>query len=266
MSDFLDVVNFVGLVLAVYLMATMIVAFFREDNSIIDIVYGSAFVLIAWCLAFMWPGWNERQMIILACVTVWGVRLTTRILMKNWGKPEDFRYRAWREEWKKNGMLYFFFRSLGQIYTLQGGVILVVSLPVLVVFTTTQSPLEWYNWLGFGIWAIGFFFESVGDYQLDSFIRNGENAGKIMTGGLWKYTRHPNYFGEATMWWGLFLVILGLPLSEIALLSPITITFLLTQVSGIPMLEARFAGRPDWEAYKKRTNPFIPWFPRKEAR
>ena len=262
MSDFLDVLKFSGLVLGAYLVVTLIIAFIREDNSIMDIVYGSAFVLIAWCLAFLWLSWSERQMIVLACVTVWGVRLTTRILLRNWGRPEDFRYRAWREEWKKKGMLYFFFRSLGQIYLLQGAVILVVSLPALVVFATTQGPLMWYNWLGLGLWCVGFCFEFVGDLQLDRFIRNKDNAGKIMMIGLWKYTRHPNYFGEATMWWGLFLVVLGLPLSELVLASPILITFLLTQVSGIPMLEKHFSGRPDWEAYKKRTSAFIPWFPK----
>lgn len=262
MSDFLDVLKFAGLVLSVYLMVTVVIALFRQDNSIMDIVYGSAFVLIAWCLAFLWQGWSIQQMIVLVCVSVWGIRLTTRILFKNWGKPEDFRYRSWREEWQKKGMLYFFFRSLGQIYLLQGVVILVVSLPVLVIFSTTQGPIAWFNWLGLGLWVMGFIFESTGDYQLDRFIRNPANAGKLMTTGLWKYTRHPNYFGEATMWWGLFLVVLGLPLSELVLASPMLITFLLTQVSGIPMLEARWAGRPDWEEYKKRTNAFIPWFPK----
>lgn len=262
MSDFFDVLKFSGLVLGAYLMLTLVIALIREDNSIMDIVYGSAFVLIAWCLAFLWLGWSERQMIVLACVTVWGVRLTTRILLRNWGKPEDFRYRAWREEWKKRGMLYFFLRSLGQIYLLQGAVILVVSLPVLVVFSAIQGPLMWYNWLGLGIWCVGFCFEFVGDFQLDRFIRNQANKGQLMTTGLWKYTRHPNYFGEATMWWGLFLVVLGLPLSELVLLSPMLITFLLTQVSGIPMLEKHWAGRPDWEEYKKRTSAFIPWFPK----
>ncbi len=263
MSDFLDVLKFVGLVLSAYLLVTLVIALIRKDNSTMDVAYGAAFVLIAWCLAFMWPGWSERQMIVLACVTVWGVRLSTRILLKNWGKPEDFRYQAWRNEWQKQGMLYFFFRSFAQIYTLQGLVILVVSLPVLVAFSTTQGPTLWYNWLGLAVWGVGFCFEFVGDYQLDRFIRNRENSGKIMTSGLWKYTRHPNYFGEATMWWGLFLVVLGLPLSHLVLLSPILITFLLTQVSGIPMLEKRWAGRPDWEAYKAKTSVLIPWFPKR---
>lgn len=263
MTDFIDVARFSALLLAAYLTIVVVIALIRQDNSLMDIAYGAGFVLIAWCLAFMWPMWTDRQAIILACVTVWGVRLTTRILMKNWGKDEDFRYKSWRDEWTKKGMLYFFFRSLGQIYFLQGAIILIVSLPVMIVFVTTQAPLEWYNWVGLAVWGIGFFFEFVGDLQLDRFIRNPINKGKIMTAGLWRYTRHPNYFGEATMWWGLFLVVLGLPLSHLAIASPILITFLLTQVSGIPMLEAHWKGRPDWEVYRAKTSAFLPWFPKR---
>lgn len=265
MADLIDIVRFSALVLAIYLTVVMIVALVRENNGVMDIAYGAGFVLVAWCLAFMWPMWTERQSIVLACVTIWGVRLTTRILLKNWGKPEDFRYRIWREEWTKKGMLYFFFRGLGQIYLLQGIVVLVVSLPVMIVFATTQVLPLWYNWLGLGLWAVGFFFEFIGDYQLDRFIRKPENKGRIMTAGLWRYTRHPNYFGEALMWWGLFLVVLGLPLSHLAIASPILITFLLTQVSGIPMLEKHWAGRSDWETYKQKTSAFIPWFAKKIA-
>ncbi len=263
MAEFIDVVRFSALLLAAYFMLVFIVALIWADNSLVDIAYGAGFVMIAWYLASLWSAWTDRQLIILACVTVWGVRLTLHILFKNWGKPEDFRYQAWRETWMKNGMLYFFFRSLGQIYLLQGAVILVVSLPVMIVFATIQEPLAWYNWFGLAVWGIGFFFEVVGDWQLDRFIRKPENKGQIMTTGLWRFTRHPNYFGEAMMWWGLFLVVLGLPLSHIALLSPILITFLLTQVSGIPMLEKRWAGRADWEEYRRKTSVFIPWFPGK---
>lgn len=265
MTDFINQVQFVALVLTLYLLGVMVIALFRRDNSVIDIAYGAGFVLIAWLIAVLWPSWTDRQWIILSCITLWGGRLTFRILQKNWGKPEDFRYRAWREEWTKHGMLYFFFRSFGQIYLLQGVVILVVSLPTLIVFSATQIPLAWYNWLGLGIWCLGFLFESIGDWQLDRFIRKPENKGLLMATGLWKYTRHPNYFGEATMWWGLFLVVVGLSLSELAVLSPVLITFLLTQVSGIPMLEARWTGRSDWEKYKAKTSAFIPWWPKKEA-
>jgi len=265
MADFSQIVAYSALVLTLFLSGVVVIALIRQNNGIMDIAYGSAFVLIAWSLFFLWPVWTERQLIVLGCVTVWGIRLTTRIFLKNWGKAEDFRYHAWREVWTKQGMLYFFFRSLGQIYLLQGVIILIISMPVLIVFSSRDAilPLEWYNWAGVGIWCIGFFFEVVGDWQLDRFIRNPLNKGQIMTMGLWKYTRHPNYFGEATMWWGLFMVVLGLPYAALAVASPLLITFLLTKVSGIPMLEKHFAGRPDWETYKAKTSTFFPRLPKR---
>lgn len=263
LPEFISVVAYTALLLTSVLLFIMALALFLRNNSIIDICYGPLFVLTTWMLAWFWSEWSERQIILLVLVTLWGLRLGLRILRKNWRKPEDFRYRAWRDEWTKRGMLYFFLRSLGQIYLLQGTVVLTVLLPVLITFSQAQSPLMWYHWLGVAVWCIGFCFELVGDWQLDRFISNPANAGKIMTTGLWHYTRHPNYFGESSMWWGIWIVVLGTPLSPLAILSPVLITFLLTQVSGIPMLEKRWAGRPDWEEYKKKTSAFFPWFPKK---
>lgn len=262
-ESLLHLMSFAALLLSCSLLVVLGLALFLENNSIIDIVYGPLFVLVAWSMASFWQWKTERQWLLLVLVTLWGLRLGLRILRKNWKKPEDFRYHAWRESWTKRGMLYFFLRSLGQIYVLQGLVILVVSLPILITFSQVQAPMALINWIGLVVWGIGFFFEVVGDWQLDRFIRNQENAGKIMTQGLWHFTRHPNYFGEATMWWGIFLLVLGLPLSGVAIFSPILITFLLLRVSGIPMLEQRFAGRSDWEIYKKETSAFLPWFPKK---
>lgn len=263
---FTDIASFAAITLSLYLIVVMIIALWKENNGIMDIAYGGGFVLLVWNVALLWPEWTERKIILTTCITLWGLRLMVRIFRKNWKKPEDFRYRSWREEWMKKGALYFFFRSFGQVYLLQGIVILIVSLPVLIAFSSSEGrvPLVWYNWLGLGLWITGFFFEAVGDSQLDRFIRNPDNAGKIMTGGLWKYTRHPNYFGEATMWWGLFLVVFGLPGAAVTIASPLLITFLLTKVSGIPMLEKHWVGRPDWEAYKAKTSAFFPWLPKKE--
>ena len=263
LDSFIHLMSFLTLLLGCSLLVVLAVALFLENNSIIDIVYGPLFVLGAWSMASFWIWKTDRQWILLILVTLWGLRLGIRILRKNWKKPEDFRYRAWRENWTKQGMLYFFLRSLGQIYLLQGLVILVVSLPILIAFSQVQASLSLINWIGLVVWCIGFFFEVVGDFQLDRFVRNKDNAGKIMTMGLWQYTRHPNYFGEATMWWGIFLLVLGLPFAIVAILSPLLITFLLLKVSGIPMLEARWAGRPDWEEYKKKTSAFFPWMPKK---
>lgn len=255
--------SFVALLLGALLLMVFGLALFLENNSIIDIAYGPLFVIALSSLAFFWQHWSDRQWLLILLITLWGLRLGLRILRKNWRKPEDFRYRAWREAWTKRGMLYFFFRSLTQIYLLQGTVVLIVLTPALIAFSQTQVSLMWLNYLGVGLWCLGFFFETVGDWQLDRFIRNPTHQGNIMTTGLWRYTRHPNYFGEATMWWGIFLLVLGLPFWPLAIVSPLLITFLLLKVSGIPMLEARFAGRPDWEAYKAKTNAFLPWFSKK---
>lgn len=267
MNEFIDIAKFSSIALSLYLIVVMVIALIRENNGIMDIAYGGGFVGIVWCLALLGPAWTDRQVILMGCITVWGLRLMFRIFMKNWGKPEDFRYRTWREEWLKKGALYFFLRSFGQIYLLQGVIVLIISFPVFLVFSSKAglAPLEWYNWLGLVIWLTGFFFEVIGDWQLDRFIRNPVNKGSLMTTGLWKYTRHPNYFGEATMWWGIFLVVIGLPGAMLAVMSPLLITFLLTQVSGIPMLEKHWSGRPDWEVYKAKTSAFIPWFPKKET-
>ncbi len=261
--EYLNLLSYAALLISCAMLVVFGLALLLEDNSIVDIAYGPLFVLVTWTVAFFWSDWSWRQLILLGLITLWGMRLGIRIFLKNWRKPEDFRYRSWRTAWQQNGMLYFFFRSLGQIYLLQGAVVLGVLTPVLVAFSQPQSPLLWFNWAGVILWLIGFFFETIGDFQLDRFVKKSENQGKLMMSGLWRFTRHPNYFGEATMWWGIWLIIVGMPLTQLALLSPFIITTLLLKVSGIPMLEAKWEGRPDWEEYKKKTSAFFPWFPKK---
>ena len=202
---------------------------------------------------------------ISVLATVWALRLSVRIFLRNHGKPEDFRYRAWREAWGKT----FLWRSYLQVYLLQGLVIYLVSLPLTLTNTLgTEGTLGTISAFALVLWGIGFFFEAVGDYQLARFTGDPENKGKIMDRGLWRYTRHPNYFGESLMWWALALFAATLlwpsPVLTLAVfVSPVLITFLLLKVSGVPMLEARFAGNPAWEAYKARTSVFIPLPPRR---
>jgi len=131
---------------------------------------------------------------------------------------------------------------------------------------TTPKPdrLVWIDGVGFLLWAVGFFFEAVGDYQLAAFKKNPASRGKAMAQGLWRYTRHPNYFGECLMWWGIFLVTLATPGSLWAIVSPITITFLLLKVSGVTLLERTIVEtRPEYREYQERTSAFIPWFPKR---
>ena len=245
-------------VLAAYMTALYAIALIRDDNGTADIGYGIGFIVFTsftlWTFGTTQPG-----LIMTALVLLWGMRLAIRIGKKNWNKPEDFRYRAWREVWGTT----FYWRSYLQIYLLQGAVIACVALPVYLSIVRPGEPIGWLFGCGVLLWCIGFLFEVLGDYQLDAFIKNPENKGKIMMSGLWAYSRHPNYFGEATMWFGMALMATAVSSAWIfAWASPLLITFLLLKVSGVPLLEKRWEGNPDWESYKARTSVFIPLPPR----
>ncbi|MBN2199864.1 MAG: DUF1295 domain-containing protein [Candidatus Aminicenantes bacterium] len=243
-------------VVAVVLYMTFIflLALLKKDNSIVDIGWGPGFVLVA-ALTFFWePGFEARHVLVSGLVLVWGARLGVHIWLRKRGKPEDFRYAAWREAWGR----WFVLRSFFQIFMLQAVFLLLVSWPVWWVNLSPGRGLTWLDAAGAAVWLAGFFFEAVGDAQMERFKRDPANKGRIITTGLWRLTRHPNYFGEVTMWWGLFLIALGSPLGFTAVVSPALITFLLLRVSGIPMLERKYAGRPDWEEYARRTSRFFP--------
>ncbi len=234
------------------------VAQFKKDNSIIDIAYGLTFIVAAYILAFKKPEpLLPASVILLFLITVWGLRLAFRIYSKNKGKPEDFRYQAWRTSWMKKGSLYYFARAYLQIFIVQGFIISIVLLPFTLTLIHTTKPNVMLL-VGLVLWIIGFIFETVGDRQLDAFIKDKNKKSSIMTSGLWKYTRHPNYFGESTMWFGIAFVALSSGVSYLVFLSPLLITYLLLFVSGIPMLEKKWNGIPEWEVYKQKTSPFFP--------
>jgi steroid 5-alpha reductase family enzyme len=188
------------------------------------------------------------------------LRLAAHIAGRNRKRGEDPRYAAWRKTWGK----WFVPRSYLQVFLLQGIFLLVVSSPVLFVNTVSGGGLGVPDFAGAGVWLLGFLFETVSDAELSRFKKNPENRGKILTGGLWRFTRHPNYFGEAVMWWGIFVIALSVRGGWATVAGPLLITFLLTRVSGVPMLERKYAGNPEFEEYARRTSAFIPWFPKKE--
>jgi steroid 5-alpha reductase family enzyme len=187
-------------------------------------------------------------------VSIWGLRLTWHIFVRNRGKSEDYRYLAWRKEWGK----WFYIRSYFQVYLLQGLFLFLIVSPVLLINKNAGGSLELLDFLGVIVWLIGFYFEVVGDAQLARFIKNPENKGKLMQDGLWAYTRHPNYFGEVTQWWGIWLIAISTPGGWLGIIGPITITFLILKVSGIPMLEQKMEKNPAFESYKKRVSMFFP--------
>lgn len=245
-------------VLLIYMSTIFGLALWLKDNSIVDVAYGIGFVLTC-NLAFLVHGdGHPRQWLVASLITIWGLRLAGHIFLRKKGEGEDFRYRQWREEWGDT----FIWRSFLQIFMLQGIVIFWVVLPALLIINNPGGGLGVFDVAGLLVWLFGFGFEAIGDWQLLRFKRKSVNRGKIIQSGLWRYTRHPNYFGEAVLWWGLFLIALKVPYGVVAVLSPLLIDVLLLKVSGIPMLEAKYQGNLEFSAYKNRTNALFPWFPK----
>jgi steroid 5-alpha reductase family enzyme len=230
-----------------------VVAVLRKNNSIADIGYGVGFIIVA-VSSMIQNGGSWYSSLATLLIMFWGFRLALRIGIRNFSKPEDFRYVGYREKWK-----YFYLRSYFQVFIFQGLIIYIISLPVLFINLYPKQPTLWLLVLGVIVWAIGYFFEVVGDYQLDEFLKLAKKPSKYLTTGLWSKTRHPNYFGESTMWVGLFIFSLSSSRYGIyTIISPILITFLLTKVSGIPMVEKRHLDDPVWQKYAKSTPAFIP--------
>ena len=248
----------VAMVVFVYMVGLFVLAQVLRNYSIVDIGWGLGFIAVVAALFVRNPVLFPAKVLMTALIAVWGLRLAIHILRRNAGKPEDFRYANMRKKWGRRAVVNSFFF----IFMLQGVLMLVVSFSATVLFSSPPSPLGALDILGALVFLAGFFFETVGDAQLAAHVRDPQSKGKLMTRGLWSITRHPNYFGEATLWWGIALIALSSPAGWAALISPAAITCLLLFVSGVPLLEKKYAGRPDWEAYKRRTSKFFPWFPR----
>lgn len=261
MSEFLNALAASAALVAAYMTAWFVVALIKKDNSIADIAWGLGFVLVA-VFTFFRRGSLALPLLVTALVAVWGLRLAAHIGLRNRKRGEDPRYAKWRRDWGRD----FVWRSYLQVFLLQGLFLLVISSPVVLINTSRAvSPSRGFPWFLAGalVWCAGFVFEAVGDAQLARFKRDPSNKGRIMDQGLWRITRHPNYFGESLMWWGLFVIALESPYGWTTIASPLLITFLLVKVSGVPMLERRYAGNPEFQAYARRTSAFIPRPPRK---
>jgi len=247
-----------AILIAAYMTVWFVIALIKKDNSVADLAWGLGFVLVA-AFTFLRRGSLFLPLLVTALVAVWGLRLSLHILFRNRKRGEDPRYAEWRRTWGRS----FVWRSYLQVFLLQGFFLLVISAPVILVNAHRWSAPPGSHGggvflAGFLVWCVGFIFEAVGDAQLARFKRDPGSKGKIMDRGLWRYTRHPNYFGESLMWWGIFLVALEIPYGWITVVSPVLITFLLVRVSGIPLLERRYAGNAEFQAYARRTSAFIP--------
>jgi steroid 5-alpha reductase family enzyme len=249
------------LAVLLYMTALFAVALLRKDNSVADIGWGIGF-LVVWAVTFLLePGGTRLQVLAGGLVAAWGIRLSGHIFFRNRGRGEDFRYTKWRRQWGRS----FVLRSYLQVFLLQGVFMLLISTPIIFINRSSSGAVGAPAVAGSVVWLIGFVFESVGDGQLRRFKKDPASRGRVMTRGLWRYTRHPNYFGESLMWWGLFIVGLSVAGGWAGLVSPLLLTFLLTRVSGIPLLEKKYRGNPEFEEYARRTSAFIPWPPKREG-
>jgi steroid 5-alpha reductase family enzyme len=260
--NFWNVYLLAGALILGLMIVLWLISLALRNSSIVDIFWGTGFVIVAWAAHLLSAAGDPlRKWLVVLLVTVWGLRLSLHILWRNWRKPEDFRYAKWRQE---NGARWWWI-SFFQVFLLQGVLMWIVSAPVVAAQAIPGGPpLGVLGVLGILVWAVGFFFEAVGDLQLSRFKADPANRGKLLDRGVWRYTRHPNYFGDATQWWGFYLMAAATGWGALTVLSPILMTFLLVRVSGVGLLEQSLKdAKPGYREYIERTSAFIPWFPKR---
>lgn len=232
-----------------------------KNASIVDIFWGMGFVFLNFYYFFTSEDFYSRQIILLILVTLWGLRLSLFLAWRNIGKGEDFRYQEFR---KKYGPERYWWFSFFQVFLLQGSLTLLIALTLLGTnFETQSNELNYLDYIAIVLWLIGFVFETGGDYQLTRFKSNPNNKGKVLNTGLWKYTRHPNYFGDSAVWWSyaIFSIAAG---SYWTIIGSIIMTALIIKVSGVALLEKSLKDKkPEYMEYIQKTNSFLPWFPKK---
>ena len=258
----LDVFAACAAAIVVLMVGTWLVSLVIEDVSIVDPVWGLGFVVVAWVARVVASGHGVpiRQNVLVALTTIWGLRLFVHLVLRHRGQGEDFRYARMR---RKRGER-FRFTSLYRVFAFQGLMMFVVSMPVQVgQIPDHPAGLGVLGWIGAAVWLVGIGFEAIGDAQLTRFRHDPATAGTVLDTGLWRYTRHPNYFGDCCVWWGLFVVAAATGVGALTILSPIVMTVLLVRVSGVPMLEYSLRKRrPGYDDYIARTSAFVPRPPR----
>lgn len=264
MENLLIISGIVGVLLLLYSVVVFFIARLLQDNSVMDIAYGPAFLVATGGTAYLTETYALLPAVVIGCIAAWAVRLGSRIFRKNLGKSEDPRYAAWRTAWLERGRWYFLVRSYLQVNLLQVVLIFVIALPATLALSFPQAYEPVWVAAGFLVFVCGLGYETVADLQLDRFLRGkraGTETATLMTTGLFRFSRRPNYFGETLVWWGLAIMVLPTPVGGWALLSPLLITYIVTKLTG-PMLEAQFLKRypEEYQHYIDTTSYFIPWF------
>ena len=250
-------VHTVMLLQAVYLAIMVYIVQTKKDTSIANFTWGGGVMLTALFTLLTKANFFARPLLITALTLIWGTRLALYVYLRY--KGNDPRFQTWKHEGGTEALII----NLGYIFGLQAFLLVIMSIPSFIINGMSGPGLNLLDLLGLVIWCFGFYFEAVSDYQLFKFTSDPANKGKVMKYGLWHYSRHPNYFGEITMWCGIFLIALSVPYGWIAIIAPITIMILLVFVTGIPWVEKVFDNNPEYQKYKAKTSMLIPWFVKK---
>jgi len=240
-----------------------VISIIIRDVSIIDMAFSGLISLLIGFSFWKTQAQGPAALITLFAVLIWGLRMSVYLVHRNWGYGEDVRYTKLRS-WAPEGWA-FHWLSLRQVFLLQGVVIWLLTLPQQIFFwVAPAADMTAIAWLGLSLWGIGFFFETVGDWQLSKFRADESKRGTVLNTGLWRYTRHPNYFGELAQWWGLFLIAIQVPQVGFGLVGVLLYSWLVVRVTGKATLEKKLGReKPDYEDYVRTTSGLIPWFPKR---
>jgi steroid 5-alpha reductase family enzyme len=250
------------LIIMILMTILWVVSVTIRNVSIVDLFWGFGFVLTAGFYFLKTDGFELRKIIILFLVVIWGMRLSIYLAWRNLGKGEDFRYKEFR---KKYGENRYWWISFLQTFLLQGVLMWLISAPLLgAQYYNNRNVLSFLDYTGIAFWIIGFLFETGGDFQLAKFKADPSNKGKILATGFWKYTRHPNYFGDSSVWWGYGFICLAAG-SYLPVLGSVLMTALIIKVSGVALLEKSLKQqKSQYKEYIEKTSAFLPWFPKKK--
>lgn len=244
------------LLVFIFMSLAFLVAYRRKRIDTVDISWGLGFIVIAWSVYLQQPA--QRSLVIGLLVSIWGIRLAHHIWRRSRKHSgDDPRYIEIASKWKGPKWP----RAYYSIFLLQGGLMLLVGLPIVTASGQLINGLSWMTWLGVSIWLIGFVIESISDRQLARFLSLAKRP-KVLKTGLWKYSRHPNYFGELVQWWAIGLIACQASWGWIGLAGPALISYLIVFVSGIPPIERQRIKDPEYIEYQKTTSVLIPWPPK----
>ena len=249
---------FAGLVILILYNLVSIPAIYFKRNDLADVLWGPALPITAWlCVIFLYKGLASldlRAWLLLSFITTWGIRLFIHVGLRNLShREEDVRYQRFRQEWGKSWL----WKSYWLVFIFQGLILFICLSPVLLALSVSIKASSLIMWMGALIWLFGFVIEVTADRQLNIFKKDPRHKGQIMNQGLWEWSRHPNYFGEVTQWWGIWVMVVELPWGWFTVLSPIIITFLILKVTGVPLLEEHMSQRPGYAEYKQKTSRFL---------